>query len=169
MPSPCQSSTHIFAVPTSGLLRCDVRPTDAIGHAEARGRAHRGARVFALHYLAHLLALPAAFAVRAPRDGALYAPSLGVAEQRVAIAVDAVREVQELIVKPLPQPIAGMCNTSPAPAPGRGRNRFGALCGTGVCHQSAHGAAAGMAQRLRRRRRRHSRLLPRRLRDPGCR
>ncbi|WP_343404171.1 hybrid sensor histidine kinase/response regulator [Caldilinea sp.] len=114
-----ESSTQIFAVPTSGLLRVTRVPTDAIGHAEGREVVHIGERVFALHDLSDLLALPAA-SRRAPRDGALYALLLGVAEQRVAIAVDAVREVQELIVKPLPQPIAHVQHIAGASTLGAG-------------------------------------------------
>jgi two-component system chemotaxis sensor kinase CheA len=114
-----ESAAQIFAVPTSGLLRVTRVQANTIGHAEGCEVVRIGERVLALHDLSDLLALPAA-SRRAPCDGALYALLLGVAEQRVAIAVDAVHEVQELIVKPLPQPIAHVQHIAGASTLGAG-------------------------------------------------
>jgi len=100
-----ESSAQVFAIPTSGVLRVARVQARAIGHAEGRDVVHIGGRVLALHDLSTLLALTGA-TDRAPDDGVVYALLLGVADQRVAIAVDAVHEVQELVVKPLPQPLS---------------------------------------------------------------
>ena len=110
-----ESAGQLFAIPASGVLRVTRVQANAIGHAEGRDVVQIGERLLALHDLSDLLALPLP-ADKAPGDNVIYALLLGVADQRVAIAVDAVLEVQDLVAKPLPQPfdaipcIAGASN-----------------------------------------------------------
>jgi two-component system chemotaxis sensor kinase CheA len=96
---------QLFAIPTSGVLRVTRVAATQIGRAEGRDVVRIGERVLALHDLADLLKLsPATAPVLS--DGLVYALLLGVADQRVAIGVDAVHEVQELVIKPLPPPLS---------------------------------------------------------------
>ncbi len=94
----------LFAVPASSVFRVKRVQRQEIGRAEGRDVVRIGDQVLALHDLATLLAMPAP---PSPvlADDAVYALLLGIADQRVAIAVDAVHEVQELVVKPLPAPL----------------------------------------------------------------
>lgn len=106
---------QLFAIPTSGVFRATRVPWRDIGRAEGRDVVRVGDRLLALHDLADMLALPPP-AAPALADDVVYALLVGVGEQRVALAVDAVQEVQDLVVKPLPQPfghvqhIAGASN-----------------------------------------------------------
>ena len=100
-----ECSGQLFAFPTSGVFRATRVPWRDIGRAEGRDVVRIGDRLLALHDLADMLALPPP-AAPALADGVVYALLVGVGEQRVALAVDAVHEVQELVVKPLPPPLS---------------------------------------------------------------
>ena len=95
---------QLFAIPTSGVFRATRVPWRDIGRAEGRDVVRIGDRLLALHDLAEMLTLPPP-ASPALADNVVYALLVGVGDQRVALAVGAVHEVQELVVKPLPQPL----------------------------------------------------------------
>ena len=99
-----ESRDTLFAIPASNVFRVKRIQRQEIGRAEGRDVVRIGDQVLALHDLATLLAIPAPSSP-VLADGAVYALMLGIADQRVAIAVDAVHEVQELVVKPLPAPL----------------------------------------------------------------
>jgi two-component system chemotaxis sensor kinase CheA len=104
-----ESAGQLFAIPASGVLRVTRVQANQIGRAEGRDVVRIGERLLALHDLSALLALPLS-PDKAPDVNVVYIYTvlLGVADQRVAIAVDTVYEVQDLVVKPLPQPFGAM-------------------------------------------------------------
>ena len=110
---------RVFVVPTAHVeCVARVRPGD-IQTVEGRETIALRGRAVALVRLADVLALPRAD----PADAHSAAPILvlGLGEQRVAFAVDAILDEQEVLVKPLRKPLSRVRNIAGATVLGSGR------------------------------------------------
>jgi len=114
-----EAAGRLFVVPTAQVERvARVKPED-IQTVEGRETISLSGRAVALVRLAEVLELP-----RPQRNGEPSAAApviiLGTGEQRVAFAVDAVLDEQEVLVKPLRKPLARVRNVTGATVLGSG-------------------------------------------------
>jgi two-component system chemotaxis sensor kinase CheA len=111
---------RMFVVPTAHVeCVARVRPGD-IQTVEGRETIALSGRAVALVWLADVLALPRAEATETP-SAATPILVLGLGEQRVAFAVDAILDEQEVLVKPLRKPLSRVRNIAGATVLGSGR------------------------------------------------
>jgi len=115
-----EAAGGLFVVPTVYVERvARVKPED-IQTVEGREAISLGGRAVALLRLAEVLELP-----RPQRNGEPSAAApvviLGTGEQRIAFAVDAVLDEQEVLVKPLRKPLARVRNLAGATVLGSGQ------------------------------------------------
>ena len=114
-----EAAGRLFVVPTAQVERvARVKPED-IQTVEGRETISLSGRAVALVRLAEVLELP-----RPQRNGEPSAAApviiIGTGEQRVAFAVDAVLDEQEVLVKPLRKPLARVRNVTGATVLGSG-------------------------------------------------
>jgi two-component system chemotaxis sensor kinase CheA len=111
---------RVFVVPTAHVeCVARVRPGD-IQTVEGRETIVLSGRAVALVRLADVLALPRAESTDDPSDATPFLV-LGLGEQRVAFAVDAILDEQEVLVKPLRKPLSRVRNIAGATVLGSGR------------------------------------------------
>lgn len=115
-----QAEERLFVVPTFHVERVARVKTDEIRAVEGRDTIALGGRAIALVRLADVLELPPA-----PRNGELRACMqvvvLGAADQRIAFAVDAVLDEQQVLVKRLGKPLSRVRNIAGATVLGSGQ------------------------------------------------
>ena len=111
---------RLLVVPTGQVERVTRARPDDVKTAEGRETISFDGRAVALVQLAHALELPPVERTDVPPGGA---PVLviGRDEQRVAFAVDAVLDEQELLVKPLVKPLSRVRNVAAATVLGNGQ------------------------------------------------
>ncbi len=115
-----EAAQRLFVVPTTLVDQvARVRP-GAIQTVEGRETIALHGRAVALVWLAHVLALGPAGAGGDP-TAPIPVLVLGVGDQRVAFAVDAILDEQEVLVKPLHKPLARVRNIAGATVLGSGR------------------------------------------------
>ena len=111
---------RVFVVPTAHVeCVARVRVGD-IQTVEGRETIALSGRAVALVRLADLLALPRADSTEDPSSTAPILV-LGLGEQRLAFAVDAIMDEQEVLVKPLRKPLSRVRNIAGATVLGSGR------------------------------------------------
>jgi len=111
---------QVFALPTSGVLRILRVHPGQIGHAEGREVILLDGRPLAVVHLADVLTLTEPTEAGDSHARGQVAIVLGTAEKRVAFLVDAVFDVQELVVKSLPRPFVRMRHIAGATILGSG-------------------------------------------------
>jgi len=115
-----EAAGRVFVVPTAHVERVALVRTGDIQTVEGRETITLSGRAVALVWLADVLALP-----RAGSNGDAPAAAsvlvLGLGDQRVAVAVDAVLDEQEVLVKPLRKPLSRVRNIAGATVLGTGR------------------------------------------------
>ncbi|WP_332777347.1 hybrid sensor histidine kinase/response regulator [Polaromonas sp.] len=115
-----EAEGRLFVVPTFHVERVARVKADEVQAVEGRETIALGGRAMALVRLAEVLELPLV-----PRNGEPPADTLvvvlGVADQRVAFAVDAVLDEQEVLVKRLDKPLARVRNIAGATVLGSGQ------------------------------------------------
>jgi two-component system chemotaxis sensor kinase CheA len=110
---------RVFVVPTAHVeCVAQVRPAE-IQMVEGRETIALSGSAVSLVWLADLLALPRADLTDDPSAAPILV--LGVGEQRVAFAVDAILDEQEVLVKPLRKPLSRVRNIAGATVLGSGR------------------------------------------------
>ena len=110
---------RVFVVPTAHVeCVARVRPGD-IQTVEGRETIVLSGRAVALVRLADVLALPQADSTDGPSAAPIMV--LGLGEQRVAFAVGAILDEQEVLVKPLRKPLSRVRNIAGATVLGSGR------------------------------------------------
>lgn len=115
-----ETAGRLFVVPTGYVERVTRLTPEDIQTVEGRETISLGGRAVALVWLAEVLELP-----RPQRNGEPSAAApvviLGTGEQRIAFAVDAVLDEQEVLVKPLRKPLARVRNLAGATVLGSGQ------------------------------------------------
>ncbi len=115
-----EAAQRVFVVPTTLVDQvARVRPGD-IQTVEGRETIALNGRAVALVWLAHVLALAPAGASGDP-GATIPLLVLGVGDQRVAFAVDAILDEQEVLVKTLHKPLTRVRNIAGATVLGSGR------------------------------------------------
>jgi two-component system chemotaxis sensor kinase CheA len=114
-----QSSRRLFIVPTAQVERVKRVVLDDVRTVEGRETIAEGERAVALARLADVLQLPASDSDDAD-SGALTVFITGAGDQRMAFVVDAILDEQEVLVKPLPRPLARVRNIAAATVLGTG-------------------------------------------------
>ncbi len=114
-----EAAERLFVVPTIHVERVARVNADDIRSVEGRDTVSLSGRALALVRLADALELP-----RAQSNGEAHAATLvlvlGTGDQRIAFAVDAVLDEQEVLVKPLRAPLSRVRNISGATVLGSG-------------------------------------------------
>ena len=115
-----EAAQRLFVVPTVHVERVARVNADEIRTVEGRDTVSLSGRAIALVRLADVLELP-----RAKSNGDAHAATLvlvlGTGDQRIAFAVDAVRDEQEVLVKPLRAPLSRVRNIAGATVLGSGQ------------------------------------------------
>lgn len=115
-----EAAQRLFVVPTIQVERVARVKADEIRTVEGRDTVSLSGRAIALVRLSDVLELP-----RAKSNDEAHAATLvlvlGSGDQRVAFAVDAVRDEQEVLVKPLSTPLSRVRNIAGATVLGSGR------------------------------------------------
>jgi two-component system chemotaxis sensor kinase CheA len=114
-----QSSRRMFIVPTIQVERVMRVALDDVRTMEGRETMAEGERAVALARLADVLQLPSQDSDDAD-SGGLTVFITGAGDQRMAFVVDAVLDEQEVLVKPLPKPLARVRNIAAATVLGTG-------------------------------------------------
>ena len=114
-----QSSRRLFIVPTAQVERVMRVAFDEVRTVEGRETIAEGERAVALARLADVLQLPSGDSEDADSSG-LTVFITGAGDQRMAFMVDAVLDEQEVLVKPLPRPLASVRNIAAATVLGTG-------------------------------------------------
>jgi two-component system chemotaxis sensor kinase CheA len=109
-----------FVVPTAHVGRVARVKTEEVKTVEGRETTALSGRAVALVRLADVLALPPAAAGGEP-PAAIPVLVLGLGDQRIAFAVDAVIDEQEVLVKPLLKPLSRVRNIAGATVLGSGQ------------------------------------------------
>ena len=115
-----EAAQRLFVVPTIHVERVARVNADEIRTVEGRDTVSLSGLAIALVRLADVLELP-----RAKSNGDAHAATLilvlGTGDQRIAFAVDAARDEQEVLVKPLRTPLSRVRNISGATVLGSGQ------------------------------------------------
>jgi two-component system chemotaxis sensor kinase CheA len=115
-----EAGQRLFVVPTVQVERVARVNADEIRTVEGRATVSLSGQAMALVQLADVLEVP-----RAESTGGTPAPTLvlvlGAGDQRVAFAVDAARDEQEVLVKPLRAPLSRVRNIAGATVLGSGQ------------------------------------------------
>jgi two-component system chemotaxis sensor kinase CheA len=150
-----EAAQRPYVVPTTQVERVARVNADEIRTVEGRATVSLSGRAIALVQLADVLEVP-----YAKSNGEAHAPTLvlvlGAGDQRVAFAVDAAHDEQEVLVKPLLAPLSRVRNIAGATVLGSGQvapilnvsdllksaRKFGAAgAGTAADAQPAHAEA----------------------------
>jgi two-component system chemotaxis sensor kinase CheA len=115
-----EAAERLFVVPTIHVERVARVNADDIRTVEGRDAISLSGRALALVRLADVLELPRAKA-NGEAHAAMLVLVLGTGEQRIAFAVDAVRDEQEVLVKPLRAPLSRVRNIAGATVLGSGQ------------------------------------------------
>jgi two-component system chemotaxis sensor kinase CheA len=115
-----EAGERLFVVPTVHVERVARVTADEIRTVEGRDTVSLSGRAVALVRLADVLELPPATPNGDPH-GTTLVLVLGTADQRIAFAVDAVLDEQEVLVKPLRRPLSRVRNIAGATVLGSGR------------------------------------------------
>jgi two-component system chemotaxis sensor kinase CheA len=115
-----EAAGQLFVVPTLYVERVVRVNAVEIQTIEGRETISLGGRAVALVRLADVLDLPAQGSQDEP-DAPTLVLILGTGEQRIAFAVDAVLDEQEVLVKPLRKPLSRVRNIAGATVLGSGR------------------------------------------------
>ena len=111
---------RLFVVPTLHVERVASVKTDDVQTVEGRETIALSGRAVALVRLVDVLELPHAESDNEPSATTLVLV-LGMGDQRIAFAVDAVRDEQEVLVKPLRKPLVRVRHIAGATVLGSGR------------------------------------------------
>ncbi|MHB8724040.1 MAG: hybrid sensor histidine kinase/response regulator [Casimicrobiaceae bacterium] len=115
-----EAAGRLLVVPTAQVDRVARARPDDIQTVEGRETISIDGRAVVLVQLANVLELPPAERMDAPAAGAPVI-ILGDGDQRVAFAVDAVLDEQEVLVKPLRKPLSRVRNVAAATVLGSGQ------------------------------------------------
>jgi two-component system chemotaxis sensor kinase CheA len=115
-----EAGERLFVVPTVHVERVARVTADEIRTVEGRDTVSLSGRAVALVRLADVLELPPATPNGGPH-GTTLVLVLGTADQRIAFAVDAALDEQEVLVKPLRRPLSRVRNIAGATVLGSGR------------------------------------------------
>ncbi len=115
-----EAAGRLLVVPTAQVERTTRARPDDIRNVEGRETISFNGRAIALVQLADALELPPVERQDTPPAGAPVI-ILGSGEQRIAFAVDAVLDEQEVLVKPLPKPLSRVRNIAGATVLGAGQ------------------------------------------------
>lgn len=117
-----EAAGHLFVVPTLHVERVARIPPGMIQTVEGgRPTIAVGGRAVSLVWLAHILGLPALAARDTTADAPIPFVVLGSGDERIALAVDAVLEEQEVLAKHLPSPLVRVRNVAGATVLGSGQ------------------------------------------------
>lgn len=114
-----EAGGRVLVVPTTHVERVARIKADDIQTVEGRDAIAFGGRAVSLVRLAEVLALPDAASTGDPSTASVILV-LGLGDQRIAFAVDAVLGEQEVLVKPLRKPLSRVRNISGATVLGSG-------------------------------------------------
>ena len=116
-----EATDRLFVVPTAQVERVARFKPEDIQTVEGRETLSLNGRAVALARLAETLDLPSAEGRNGDPLAASPVVVLGAGDQRVAFAVDAVLDEQEVLVKPLVKPLSRVRNIAGATVLGSGR------------------------------------------------
>ena len=111
---------RLFVVPTTLVERVARVKAEDIRTVEGRETVSLSGRAIALVRLSDVLELPPATSA-SDAHAAIFVVVLGTGDQRIAFAVDAARDEQEVLVKPLRAPLSRVRNIAGATVLGSGR------------------------------------------------
>jgi two-component system chemotaxis sensor kinase CheA len=115
-----EAAGRLSVVPTAQVERVARAGPDSVRTVEGRETISLGGRAVALVRLADVLELPPVERKDTPASGACVI-ILGSGDHRVAFAVDAVLDEQEVLVKPLAKPLSRVRNVAAATVLGSGQ------------------------------------------------
>ena len=115
-----EAAGRVFVVPTAHVERVARVRAGEVQTVEGRETIALSGRAVALVRLADVLTLPGVESTNDP-SAATPVMVLGLGDQRVAFAVDAVLDEQEVLVKPLRKPLSRVRNIAGATVLGSGR------------------------------------------------
>jgi two-component system chemotaxis sensor kinase CheA len=115
-----EAAQRLFVVPTAHVERVARVNADEIRTVEGRDTVSLSGRAIALVRLADVLELPRGTS-NVEAHAATLVLVLGTGDQRIAFAVDAVRDEQEVLVKPLRAPLSRVRNIAGATVLGSGQ------------------------------------------------